>query len=119
MVRFSVMTGAGLSTATRVAPRRMMTVANHLLASALVAKLGVLFDPRLDFRLNRLLQQTLRSVPQNLRQNVASRCWNRRRCAATFVHRRTLLPNVGGSEPSQWPEEYAAFFQPAINEIWL
>ena len=74
--------------------------------------------PVVDLRLNRLPQQALGTSAQNLGQHIASGSWNRGRRVATFVHRRTPLPSVGGSEPLPGPR-VRRLFHPAINEIRL
>jgi hypothetical protein len=97
-------------------PRRMMAVADDLLKAAFVTELGVLFNPGVDFRLNCLSQQALRPVPQNLGQHITSGRWNRGGRVAILVHRRTLLPTVGGSEPSNGPKSTPPFFtQPSTK----
>jgi hypothetical protein len=52
---------------------RMVTVADHLLATTIIRESGMPLDPVCDFCINRLSQKTLRPASQDLGQRIAIR----------------------------------------------
>jgi hypothetical protein len=58
-------------------PAGMMPIADHLAAPGGIHDFGVALNPLGHFGVNRLRQQALRAITQDLRQNIATRGWNR------------------------------------------